>query len=61
MAFVAAIPWACGFVGYAGGGVIGDFVYRRMRDPLLARKLTTIVPLALAAVALIAVNVAPMR
>jgi MFS transporter, ACS family, hexuronate transporter len=59
MAFVAAIPWACGFIGYAGGGVIGDFVYRRMRDRLMARKLTTIVPLALAAIALIAVNVAP--
>jgi ACS family hexuronate transporter-like MFS transporter len=59
MAFVAAIPWACGFIGYAGGGVIGDFAYRRMRDPLAARKLTTILPLALAAVALIAVNVAP--
>ena len=54
MAFVAAIPWACGFVGYAGGGIIGDFAYRRMRDRLLARKLTTILPLALAAVALIA-------
>ena len=59
MAFVAAIPWACGFIGYAGGGIIGDFAYRRMSDRLLARKLTTILPLALAAVALIAVNVAP--
>jgi ACS family hexuronate transporter-like MFS transporter len=59
MAFVAAIPWACGFIGYAGGGVIADFVYRRMHDRLLARKITTILPLALAAVALLAVNVAP--
>ncbi len=59
MAFVAAIPWACGFVGYVGGGIIADFAYRHMRTRLTARKLTTILPLALAAVALIAVNAAP--
>ncbi|WP_428375248.1 MFS transporter [Lichenicoccus sp.] len=58
MSFVAAIPWACGFVGYVGGGIVADALYRRSSDRLLARKLTTIVPLALAAVALIAVNAA---
>jgi sugar phosphate permease len=59
MSYVAAIPWACGFVGYVGGGIIADYAYRRMSDRLLARKLTTILPLALAAIALIAVNAAP--
>lgn len=58
MAFVAAIPWACGFVGYAGGGVVSDFIYQRMQNRVTARKLCTILPLALAAVALLAVNVA---
>jgi MFS transporter, ACS family, hexuronate transporter len=58
MALVASIPWACGFVGYVGGGVIADFVYTRMGDKLAARKITTIVPLAIAGVALIAVNAA---
>jgi len=59
MSVVAAIPWACGFVGYVGGGVVGDFAYTRMRDRLTARKLTTIAPLGLAGLALIAVNFAP--
>ena len=59
MAFVAAIPWACGFVGYVGGGIVADFCYRRMADRFAARKLTTIVPLALAGIALLAVTVAP--
>jgi MFS family permease len=56
MAFVAAIPWAFGFVGYVGGGMIADYAYKHMTNRLTARKLTTIVPLALAAAALIAVN-----
>ena len=58
MSFVAAIPWASGFVGYVGGGIVADAVYRHSADRLLARKLTTIVPLALAAAALIAVDAA---
>ena len=57
MAFIAAIPWVCGFVGYAGGGVVADFLYRRMKDHFAARKITTIVPLALAGAALLAVSV----
>ncbi|WP_342105154.1 MFS transporter [Methylobacterium sp. SI9] len=59
MALVASIPWACGFVGYVGGGIVADHLYKRMGDKLAARKLTTIVPLAIAGVALIAVNAAP--
>jgi MFS transporter, ACS family, hexuronate transporter len=58
MTIVAAIPWALGFVGYVGGGIVADFAYRRMSDRLAARKLTTILPLGLAAIALIGVNVA---
>jgi MFS transporter, ACS family, hexuronate transporter len=58
MTFVAAIPWAFGFVGYVGGGIVADFAYRRMSDRLAARKLTTIVPLGLAAMALIGINFA---
>ena len=30
MVYVAAIPWACGIIGYVGGGNIGDFLYKRM-------------------------------
>ena len=59
MAFVAAIPWACGFVGYAGGGIVADWCYRHMADRFAARKLTTIIPLALAGLALICVPLAP--
>ncbi|TLU74563.1 MFS transporter [Lichenicoccus roseus] len=58
MSFVAAIPWACGFVGYVGGGIVADALYRRSSNRLRTRKLTTIVPLALAAAALLAVNAA---
>lgn len=58
MSFVAAIPWACGFIGYVGGGIVADYAYRHLPDRLAARKLTTIVPLALAAAALLAVNFA---
>jgi ACS family hexuronate transporter-like MFS transporter len=58
MAFVAAIPWACGVVGYVGGGIVADYTYRRMADRLAARKLTTVVPLALAGLSLLAVNFA---
>jgi ACS family hexuronate transporter-like MFS transporter len=58
MAFVAAIPWACGIIGYVGVGMIGDLLYQRLSDRLLARKITTIVPLALSIIALLALCVA---
>ena len=56
MVFVTAIPWACGIIGYVGGGTIADYAYRRLPDPLYARKLATTVPLALAVLALLALN-----
>jgi ACS family hexuronate transporter-like MFS transporter len=56
MSYVVAIPWACGFVGYIGGGALADLVYRRSSDRLRARKLATSIPLALA---LIAIDLAP--
>jgi ACS family hexuronate transporter-like MFS transporter len=59
MSIVSAIPWACGFLGYVGGGIVSDYVYLRHPDRLTARKLTAIIPLGLAAVALILVNFAP--
>jgi ACS family hexuronate transporter-like MFS transporter len=59
MAFVAAIPWACGFVGYVGGGIIADFAYARMGDRLTARKLLAVnfAGTPVIAVALIALSV----
>ncbi len=57
MVFVAAIPWACGIIGYLGGGTLSDYLYRRLRDPLFARKLSTTVPLTLGVVALLALSV----
>jgi ACS family hexuronate transporter-like MFS transporter len=57
MVFVAAIPWACGMVGYLGGGTLSDYLYRRLPDPLFARKISTTVPLALAVVVLLALSV----
>ena len=57
MVYVAAIPWACGIIGYVGGGNISDFLYKRMHDKLLARKIVTSVPLALSIVALLALCV----
>jgi ACS family hexuronate transporter-like MFS transporter len=55
MVFVAAIPWACGFVGYLGGGFVCDYVYQKMSNKLTARKFTIVVPLGIAAAALIMV------
>ena len=57
-AFVAAIPWVCGFVGYIGGGIVADYTYRHMKNGLTARKLTTVLPLGLAGVSLLLVNYA---
>ena len=57
MVYVASIPWACGIIGYVGGGTLGDYAYRRLPDPLFARKLSTTVPLALSVVALLALSI----
>jgi MFS family permease len=56
MAFVAAIPWVCGFIGYFGGGFACDYVYHKMSNKLTARKTTTILPLGVAAAALLLIG-----
>jgi sugar phosphate permease len=56
MALVAAIPWIGGLLGYIGGGLVSDFIYDRSADKLRARKFTTIVPLAVAGMALLLVT-----
>jgi MFS family permease len=56
MAFVAAIPWVGGLLGYIGGGLVSDFIYDRSADKLRARKFTTILPLAVAGIALLLVT-----
>jgi MFS family permease len=38
MAVVSMIPWACGAVGYIGGGLISDWLARRTGNALAARK-----------------------
>ncbi len=55
MAIVASIPWIGGLAGYIGGGLLSDFIYNRSADKLRARKLTTIMPLAVAGAALLVV------
>jgi ACS family hexuronate transporter-like MFS transporter len=55
MAFAAAIPWMGGLLGCLFGGVGSDLLYSRSRNKVLARKLTTVVPLAVASLALLLV------
>jgi ACS family hexuronate transporter-like MFS transporter len=56
MSIITSIPWICGALGYFGGGVIGDFIYRRMNDPIMARKLVATIPLALSGVAVLGIT-----
>jgi len=56
MSLVTSIPWICGAIGYFGGGLIGDFIYRRMDDPVKARKLVATIPLALSGVAVASIT-----
>lgn len=56
MSIVTSIPWVCGAIGYFGGGLVGDFVYRRMNDPVKARKLVATIPLALSGVAVLSIT-----
>jgi ACS family hexuronate transporter-like MFS transporter len=57
MSILSAVPWACGGIGYLGGGLLADALFKRMRDKLLARKIATIVPLAVSGLAMLAVSV----
>ena len=57
MAIVASIPWMGGLVGYIGGGIVSDFVYKKSPNKLLARKVTTIAPLAIAGASLFLVTI----
>ncbi|MCA6071474.1 MAG: MFS transporter [Endomicrobium sp.] len=36
---ITVIPWTLGFVGLAIGGIISDFIMRRIGHPLIARKI----------------------
>ncbi len=56
MAIIASIPWIGGLIGYIGGGLVSDLVYNRSTDKLLARKITTILPLAVAGASLLLVT-----
>ena len=58
MSILSTIPWACGAIGYFGGGILSDFIYKRMKNPLNARKLSAVLPLALSALAMLVVSFA---
>lgn len=55
LAGAAMVPWIGGFIGYAGGGLVSDFFFKRSSNRLRARKATTIVPLLSAVAALVGV------
>jgi MFS transporter, ACS family, hexuronate transporter len=56
MSIITSIPWICGAIGYFGGGLVGDFIYKRMDDPVKARKIVAILPLALSGVAVLSIT-----
>ncbi|MFM0632223.1 MFS transporter [Paraburkholderia xenovorans] len=56
MSVLSAVPWACGGIGYFGGGLIADAFFKRMKDKLLARKISAVVPLALSGLAMLGVS-----
>lgn len=56
MSLMTAIPWACGAIGYFGGGLAADVLFRRMDNKLLARKIAAVLPLALSGLAMLAVS-----
>src|SRR5258708_32274562 len=51
MSILSAVPWACGGIGYFGGGLLADAYFKRMSNKLLARKVSAIGPLALSGLA----------
>jgi MFS transporter, ACS family, hexuronate transporter len=56
MSIITSIPWICGAIGYFGGGLAGDFIYKRMDDPVKARKIVATLPLALSGVAVLSIT-----
>ncbi|CAN7597630.1 MFS transporter [Caballeronia sp. LjRoot29] len=56
MSVITSIPWICGALGYFGGGLLGDFIYKRMDDPVKARKIVATIPLALSGVAVLCIT-----
>lgn len=56
MSVITSIPWICGAIGYFGGGLAGDFIYKRMDDPVKARKIVATLPLALSGVAVASIT-----
>jgi ACS family hexuronate transporter-like MFS transporter len=56
MSIITSIPWICGAIGYFGGGLVGDFIYKRMDDPVKARKIVATLPLALSGVAVLSIT-----
>jgi MFS transporter, ACS family, hexuronate transporter len=56
MSILSAVPWACGGIGYFGGGLLADAYFKRVNNKLLARKVSATVPLALSGLALLGVS-----
>jgi MFS family permease len=56
MSFLSAVPWACGGIGYFGGGLLADAFFKRMQNKLLARKISATLPLALSGIAMLGVS-----
>lgn len=56
MSVVNSVPWICGAVGYFGGGALGDWLFKRMDDPVKARKLMAVLPLALSGAAVVSIT-----
>lgn len=58
MSLLMAIPWIAGMIGSSGGGLVSDLIYRRMNNPVSARKLCAWVPLALSGLAALLLSTA---
>ncbi|WP_144114263.1 MFS transporter [Paraburkholderia sp. BCC1886] len=56
MSIVSVIPWLCGGIGFFGSGIVADMFFKRMRNKLLARKMSAIVPLALSGISILCVG-----
>src|SRR6202521_2409601 len=56
MSILSAVPWACGGIGYFGGGLLAGAYFKRVSNKLMARKVSATVPLALSGLALLGVS-----